>query len=534
MRFNLTRAMAFFQGGSQGLPFHSFPYVVLVKLFYRLIPFRCLCLRAVSVFSSLIALGLLYRLSARLFCRPVALIFLLLLVTSPKYLEMFRAFGIVPISQVFLVAGAYVLVGSWDNRWAAGKMFLLALLGYALLTLYVVSRLFIFLPIGFFIVYLRSEWKKLVLYLAFLAAIVLVVRRTFPAARFDLVDSILIHSEWLMWDQGFIGNDTPSGLAIKRLKNNANQVIRYLGIYRRPFRGSEGEWGTPDSLLPPVLAPFFLVGVFVCLREKSRRGVFLLLWLGIFLLAPLLADSVPPRRIIYAFTPVYLLAAVGLWLVFRLGGMVFSGVRHRKIFASAAIAFLIALGGWGLGRFLFIETKPEYPYSRHQLKDLAIALARESGSVRVVRYNRGTEKLIWGNPYFDPRVIDMDMVEKLECDVLMFGSREKGVEFGGGEIRPVKIKEQAEFARREGGGILYVHTFRPRTPGKDVEDDDWPASDIREIQAGLIPGVALYPLAGLAEMWVMRVERVGEEKASGTVQPPSGGGSKTNSLTPSL
>lgn len=517
MRIDLTPAMAFFPGGSQGLPFHSLPYAALVKLTYRLIPFRCLCLRAVSVGSSLVMLMLLYRLAARLFCRPVALLFLFLLVTSPKYVEMFRSFGIVPISQAFLVAGASALVWSWDGRWAAGKVFLLALLGYVLLTAYVVARLFIFLPVGYFCLRLRSDWRKLILYLLFLTAIVLAVQRMFPAARFNLIDSILIHSEWLRWDREFVGNDTSAGLAIKRLKNNANHLIRYLGIYRRPFRGPEGEWGMPDSLLDPLLAPFFLLGLAACLGERSRRSAFVLLWQGIFLLVPLLADSIPPRRIIYAFTPAYLLAAAGLWIVFRVVGLLLPGPRPRKWLAAAAIVFLASLGSWGLLRFFFRETKPGYPYSRRQLEELAVALCRESGPMRVVRYNRASEQLIWGNPYVDPRFVDLGFAEKLECDVSMFGSREKGIEFGGGEIRPAKIKEQAEFARREGGGVLYVHAFPPGNP-RAAEYEDWPVADLRDIQDGLVPGVSLSLLAGLPEVWVMRVAGEGRTTNQGAVR----------------
>ena len=68
----------------------SFIYVLAVKLFYLLIPYRFFCLRAVSICSTAISLFFLFKLAALIFCRQIAFLFLFLLITSPIYLESMR------------------------------------------------------------------------------------------------------------------------------------------------------------------------------------------------------------------------------------------------------------------------------------------------------------------------------------------------------------------------------------------------------------------------------------------------------------
>ena len=78
----LDPAMRYVEGGSPDAD-HSLYYLLAVKFFSIFIHSRLLCLRVLSIVATAISLFFLYRTATILFSRPVALITLFIMVTSP-------------------------------------------------------------------------------------------------------------------------------------------------------------------------------------------------------------------------------------------------------------------------------------------------------------------------------------------------------------------------------------------------------------------------------------------------------------------
>jgi len=494
MSFPVTPSLRYYWIGSQGLPYRSLLYAAAAKAFYACLPYRLLSLRTLSVTASAIGLVCLYQTAALLFSRPIALLYVFLLVTSPKYLDMSRSIGLLPLSNAALAAAAYVTVLSWNNRRVAGKMLLLALLGYATLSLYIPARLILLLPVAIFALYARSDWKKLILFAVFLAALVLLGDRAFRDVRFSFKDAVLVHPEWLQLDQAgsVSGRDYLSEVRV-RAGFNLKMAARYLGLSRQGLVSPDGERGeAPDRLILPVYIPFLIVGLLVSVWKRKKGDVFLLAWLAIFLGLPLLANVIPPRRIIYALNPINLMVAAGIWYVYSVISKSLAGSRRQRLFRIVAVASLCFAGAWGIGWFVFKEARPGYRYSREQLKALASFICEKGRPAKAIRFNRQAEDVIWGNPYFDKHWIDIRTAYKFEND---------GAKYLEDPVpRPVELLKQIDYARKEGGGILYIHVTAPARRGVPVQDERWTQADIEKAMTDFPDEVDVSRLDGMEEI----------------------------------
>ena len=108
--------------------------------------------------------------------------------------------------------------------------------------------------------------------------------------------------------------------------------------------------------------------------------------------------------------------------------------------------------------------------------------------------------MIWGNPCFDHHVIDMKIVEKMEFDAFNYATKQ--------EDRPRKIKKQIEYARREGGGILYLHAFPKKEPGQDVRDHLWCRADIESARKEFGDKIVVSQVPGIEEVYFVYVKTV--------------------------
>ena len=211
--------------------------------------------------------------------------------------------------------------------------------------------------------------------------------------------------------------------------------------------------------------------------------------------------NLPVRRIACALAPIYLIIALGLWLVFRFLSRIFSLAKHSLKVAYFSLTFLILVGSCDLHEFFLKAAKPYYNYSHEQLKKLAIYTYELGRGVNAIRYNRPTAQLIWGNSYFDSHFINKGMVNKLEFDAIVFGVPERPR-----PRRPRGIKKQVEYAKEEGGNILYIHSFPKREPGCDLEDDFWHYSDIQWVEKNLGDEVVISQIPGIEEVYFMLVK----------------------------
>jgi len=83
MDFDLRPTM-WYSFGSAARYYNSLLYVALIKLFDLFIPYRLLCLRAISVLATALSMFFLYRLTIILFCRQVGIMFRLPLLRTLK------------------------------------------------------------------------------------------------------------------------------------------------------------------------------------------------------------------------------------------------------------------------------------------------------------------------------------------------------------------------------------------------------------------------------------------------------------------
>jgi Dolichyl-phosphate-mannose-protein mannosyltransferase len=497
MNWKVTLAMRYSMGGCEDYV-RSLPYVAAVKLFYQLIPYRVFCLRLLSILSACVALFFIYRLAATLFCRTVGLICLFLLATSPVFIKEMRTFGFTAFSNAVVAIVCYLLAISLNNRKGGIKIAFLAFFSFLMLSLYVNGRLAIFFPIIFFSIYLKKYWKKLVLFLLLLIIPILILDYALDDKRFDPKEFVLVHNEWLKDNKGSIGE-----LILFRLGHNYNIACHYLSLKYRGFydEACDDELQKPDRLINPVYVPFLFLGVIICFWNRKKSNIFLILWLFLFFIIPFASSDIGHRRISFSFAPLYLMIALGMWFCFRLLSRFFHSDKQRLKFAYFSLAFLLLLGSYNLYNYFSGVAKPNYNYSREQLKELALAIGERGKDADAIRYNRQTEQLIWGNPYFDRPFIDMKIASKLEFDGLEFDK------FYRTTRRPKKIKKQIEYARREGGNILYIHTFPPlENSDSEVDDLWWHYSDIQWVKKELGDKVVVYQVPGIKEVYFVYIK----------------------------
>ena len=454
----------------------SLVYVLAVKLFYLLIPYRFACLRAVSVSSTVIALFFLFKLAAVLFCRQVAFLFLFLLVTSPIYLESTRAIGFIPLTNMIVIIAAYYFISSLNNKRWAIKVAISALFGLLTLSLYLPGKLIIVIITVSALLYIKRYWSKLLLYSVLIVAPILILDQALDDITYDVKYALEADGEFLMYSPAF------SRLA-ERLTNNAEMMAGYLlQLGRRPFTEPFSELleDCRSRLFNIAYTPFFFIGLAICLWRRRPGTIFLLLWFGFFFLGPILSTELSPRRFILALNPIYLLVAVGLWFSYRLISRGIATPRGMKRFTCCSLIFLAGIGGLDLHEFFFQVARPGHNYSKAQLKEIAELINNQGKEAAAIVIDEITMKdLLWGNPYFDKQFIDPAVTGKF-----VYLNRLQNY--------VTKIPDQA-------GGVLYLYPL-PDSRKNFTPDDLQLYSDIRQVRDDLnekieviqVPGIEFY------------------------------------------
>lgn len=493
MEFSVDPSMRYYEMGSQGLSFHSLAYTSAVILVHKLIPYRLLCLRTVSVLSTVVSLMLLYRLARQLFCRQVGIIFLFLLITSPNYLKFFSTLSLIPLSNMVAIALVYAVMSSLTRPDSNFRVFSVALLGYLTLGLYIVTRLILVLPVLMYAAYFRANWKKLILYVGFFIFIMVILDFIFQDGHFRIGQSS-VHSPELLK----IEDDVFLPRMLERLEHNLRVGLHYLGLQNRGFYSDQiDDWRIPRPLIFSVFLPFFWIGLLLCLFRRRRVHVLILFWFSLLFLGPFVADDISLRRICFSLNPILLLTALGLWLAFRVVSAAFAAPRVRRLIAGCGLLLLLVTGGCGLGEYV-CTSRPRFDFNRHQLRRLAQVVSEKGRAPRSFRYNRPSEELIWGNPYFDRTCVDLDVVDKMELDRWAFSPRR--------HRRPVDIPEQVVLARGEGGNIIYMYTFPPAAPGKPLAASWGSARELGEMEKKWGDAVELSQVPGIDEVYFLMVK----------------------------
>jgi len=448
MDFDLRPEM-WFSFGSAAQYFNSFLYVALIKLFYLFIPYRLLCMRVISVFSAALSMFFLYRLTVILFCRQVGILLLFILATSSSYLENMRAFGYIPLTNLIVCLIGYLLSLSLNGRGVVLKCFLLSLFSYLMFSLYVLGRLIILLPVIIFALHLKKYWKQIVIFLAMLAVLVVASNRIFGGRRLNLNQLVFINSEWLLPSSPKcpIDEDVLWG----RFKNNLKYVSRYLSFQHSDiYYEADDIWIKTQALINICLTPFFLFGLLACLWRRKTSNIFLLAWLFFLFIIPMFSSWLPLRRVTLALSPIHLLIALGLWFVFRLFTVTIPAVSQSRVFKGVCVLFVLGVGCYNLYTFFSRASRPEYNYTGPQLRRLAEAISEKGKNVRSLRFNMESEDLIWGNPYFDSKFIDINVVGRMEFE---------GIEFERANQNLHQQDRSAEEAKDNPSRLLHVITL---------------------------------------------------------------------------
>jgi hypothetical protein len=497
MDLAITPAMRY-STGDNCLSFSSLPYVAAVKAVQAVIPRRLLCLRVVSVLCTAVALAFLYRTAALAFSPPIGALYIFLLITSPFYLEETRSFGYIPFTNAIVAIACYVAAAALLKGGGAVRIPLLGLLSYSTLSLYATGRLVIVFVIALLATYIRSQGKKLALFACVLIALVGGLDRVFADIRFSLLGSnaLLCSERTPLGALSLAGSSLPSLLG--QMRERVRQAIvcssYYFSLRYRPFFNEEDdEWNRPPNLVSAAYLPFFIAGLALCLRRMNKGHVYLLWWFAVFYLSLFVSDRLLPRRILFGLNPVFLLISVGLWKTFG----IFRRPRAALLVRVALGVFLGVLGSYHLWSFFFRYSRPEYDFSREQLRQLATVIRSRGRQVRAIRYNRFSEVLIWGNPYVDAGSVDRRTLAKLEVE---------NWDYACGVVRPHYLPEQIEFARGQGGNILYMHTFPKNPPDGRKEDRHWPPADIRRAESDPAGRVEIFQLPGVDEVYFMLVK----------------------------
>lgn len=398
--------------GHGGESHESLAYLSLIKIVHRIIPSRIFCLRISSLLASLAALLLLYRIALELFSRWIALLFLFLLSTSPVYLESMRTLSFIPLSNLVVAAALYFIVSGLNNRRVFLKTLLLAGCCFLTMSLYVIGRLVALFAIVYFGLYLRRDWRKLMIFLLLLVGPLLLLDLALGDKRFNLKDAVEVGPEWLKMEPGRV-----EGTLKNRVRSNfilARDSL--LQRERRPFEDEDHR----SRLFNLFYTPFFLIGILLCLVRLKRSNLFLLLWFALFFTVPLGSSWWGVRRIVFALPPIYLSIALGLEFVFRLLQRSFSSAACRNSLTGVSLALLAVIGGWDIHEFLFLVAKPTYNYSRGQLQSVAFSVMEEGRGNSFIWCVKPSRDLILGNPYFIDGVTDLKFSFRVRstCDSL--------------------------------------------------------------------------------------------------------------------
>ena len=449
-----------YSSGGSGMLDSSLIWMIILKLFYSIIPSRILCLRVIALFFSSLSLFILFRLSMFLFSRIVAFIFLFLLVTSPIYVESMRAYGWNSLSYLVVFSSVYLLATSFNNKKVVLKMATLAFFGILMLSLYLIGRLVVILPIIFFLIYIKAAWRKLLLYLILLIGFIVLIDLSFSCRSFNPKEFFLCSIK----DVGFestgpayewIGTrDAEDPEAIKEyelgqwnrfeaLKNDLQDNIQYAfgyisGLNQVHF--SDKDWHS--RLFNIVYTPFLLLGLIICLGRRNRSTILLLLFFCLFFLVPLFSSRIEPRRLLFSLSPIYLLIALGIRFVYLLLLNIRYLISYWGRLKYLLLALLIIIGGYDICEFLFVVSKPDFNYSRSRLKKMAdeiIALGEDSDTIK---YNWISTDLIWGNPFLvnHPKSLELHWM---------------------GPYERTGFRQSLADAKKGGERLLYLYTLYP-------------------------------------------------------------------------
>ncbi len=490
MEFPLTPAMRYASSHSENSA-DALPYAALVNLFHLILPGRLLCLRAVSIASTLAALYLFYRMSLLLFSRPVGLLFLFLLVTSPAYLESMRSIGFIPPTNALVAAGCYLLALLLkEKRCRPGVVCLLAFCCFLTFSLYALGRLLVILTLAILLFYGKSHWRKLLLLLICLVVLIYGSDLVFGDLRFDFNDWYQVGGEWLMASDGTVPDMLKVLTADIRI-NSRNFFNALIQIRRTPFKEPtfEEDIGT-SRLFNPAYSLFFFLGFFLCLKRRSRGEILLLAWFGLFFILPLFSSDFSARRTVFALNPIFLIIAVGIWEGYKYLRRRLRTPRARKLLGRTGMGLLLAVGVFELYQFFFLVAAPVCGYSRSQLRETARFInerGREVSSI-CLRTVPSDQALIWGNPWIDPRFIDKDILHKIVYDFM----------------EEPDIRKHIELARSEGIGVLFLYPFPP-DPEELTPDQVELRSALRELGQAPPPGLEITVVPG-TEIYALLVE----------------------------
>ncbi len=439
-------------------------YVLVVKLFYLLVPFRFYCLRLVTVVSTAAGLFFLYRIAVSIFSRRIAILFLFLLVTSPIYVESMRSIGFIPLTNLVVIVTLYFFIRGLEKSSPLVPLALAALFGLLTLSLYLPGKLILIVPVVFCLFFPRRYWKRLLLYVSLVILPVVIADRAIGDVVFDLEYAVKADGEFLM-------HDPPLSRLLDRLETNVGKAAGYLfQIDRRHFREPHRD-GTADCrsrIFNPVYTPFFFLGLYICFRKRRKLGILPLIWFGIFFAGPLLSTELSPRRFILALSPLYLIIAAGLWGAYRFLDLRIRFPAGKRLLVTFSLVFLAVTGGYDLYEFFFRVSRPLYRYSREQLRQIADLIAEEGrGAEYVVFDETRSADLIWGNPYFDRPRIDREVTGKL-----LFRN---------------PLQDSLTAVPESGKGILYLFSF-PSSPAARTAEDIMNLEYLRQISLETGPG----------------------------------------------
>lgn len=393
--FPIDTAFRYPRGGT-GEEYQSLAYMAVLHLFYSIIRNRWLCLRIMSIVFSTLSLFFAFRLGSVLFSKPIAFISVFLLATSPAYALSMRSFGFIPLTQLVVIVFCYLAVTISPGVKGMIRILLLTFLAVCSLSLYAPGKLVIFLPILFFGIYWKTEWKKLVMYAAAFAMLIVILDSSLPGPSLSFRNLLArpTSGEWLYR----YGEFAPAGFANSFLRN-AGDARDYLLSRNRQFFEPRNQ---RSKLYNPLYTPFLIAGLIICVARRTKSNLYLLLLFIIFFLPPLGTNNLDPRRVLMSLFPINLLIALGMWLWAKSLLVLADRYNKHRVAVIFALLSLIAVGIYDTHEFLFKVSRPVYNLPRNQLKLLAQFISEKIPEVDWIRSHRSMENLIWGNPFYNP------------------------------------------------------------------------------------------------------------------------------------
>ena len=381
--------------GHSAYSHQSLPYIVIVDFLLKVIENKLFCLRAFSILCTILALLYLYLFAFKLFNGWIASLFLLLLITSPIFLEGSRAYGFIPLTNLVVSAICYYTLLSATSRKLVNPL-LLVMLSFLTLSLYVVGRLAILFPFAYLGFHLRKGLRNLVVLTVLFLSLVAGLRSVGGENHTDIKQLFSVGVDW------YEPPDSRSAMEMietmgTRIFINIGAATRYiLGVDRVPY-DNENE---NSRIINPLYTLFLLAGLFICLLTvRGSPGAVLLLF-SIFFIIPMAADHYPPRRIFFSLPPLYLIIAVGIRAThsFLLKNFLRAGFRR---FIPASIAVVVSLAMlYDLHEFVFAVSRPYNDLGHEEQQTIARFIEANVDEVDGLTCNKPAKEVIWGNEHF--------------------------------------------------------------------------------------------------------------------------------------